>query len=44
MHCGSPTIQVRCNRTIVGAEEERDGICVLSEGRMVSAGIALTML
>ena len=28
-----PLIEVRCNRTIVGAEEERDGICVLSEGQ-----------
>jgi hypothetical protein len=25
MHCAHPLIEVRCNRTIVGAEEERDG-------------------
>ena len=28
-----PLIEVRCNRTIVGGEEERDGIRVLSEGQ-----------
>jgi glycine/D-amino acid oxidase-like deaminating enzyme len=28
-----PLIEVRCNRTIVGAKEESDGICVLSNGQ-----------
>ena len=28
-----PLIEVRCGRTVVGAEEESDGICVLSNGR-----------
>jgi glycine/D-amino acid oxidase-like deaminating enzyme len=28
-----PLIEVRCNRTIVGAKEETDGICVVSDGR-----------
>jgi 2-polyprenyl-6-methoxyphenol hydroxylase-like FAD-dependent oxidoreductase len=28
-----PLIEVRCNRTIVGAEEERDGIRVLTNGQ-----------
>jgi glycine/D-amino acid oxidase-like deaminating enzyme len=28
-----PLIEVRCNRTIVGAKEETDGICVLSNGQ-----------
>ena len=28
-----PLIEVRCSRTVVGAEEERDGIRVLSEGQ-----------
>jgi glycine/D-amino acid oxidase-like deaminating enzyme len=28
-----PLIEVRCSRSVVGAEEESDGICVLSNGR-----------
>ena len=28
-----PLIEVRCNRTIVSAEQERDGICVISKGQ-----------
>jgi hypothetical protein len=28
-----PLIKVHCNRTIVGAEEKRNGVCVLSNGK-----------
>jgi glycine/D-amino acid oxidase-like deaminating enzyme len=28
-----PLIEVRCNRTIVGAEQERNGVCVISKGQ-----------
>ena len=28
-----PLIEVRCSRTVLGAEEERDRICVLSDGQ-----------
>jgi glycine/D-amino acid oxidase-like deaminating enzyme len=28
-----PSIEVRCNRTIVGAEDQRNGICVITHGQ-----------